>query len=319
MHPDYKDISICLTGVILKKYAIGGPMRSIIVLLLNIISLILFSNVQTVYGQYPNLTNRVDEIFDQALEGALRAEFGLEFWRTVEIKKASIVVADITDHHQPLVAAINGDEMMYAASLPKIAILLGAFVQIEQGKMLRDGNTKTTLTHMIRSSSNPAATAILNQVGIAELAVILQSDRFRLYDPEFNGGLWVGKDYSGGPVWKRDPLHNISHGATAMQVARFYYLLATDRLVSPELDKEMREILSKTSIGHKFVKGLKDRPSAQIYRKSGTWKHFHSDSGIIVRAKHKYIVVALTEHPRGAEDLIRLIVSVDDMMERWRP
>jgi hypothetical protein len=117
---------------------------------------------------------------------------------------------------------------------------------------------------MIRNSSNPAATAILNQVGIAELTVILQSDRFRLYDPEFNGGLWVGKDYSGGLVWKRDPLHNISHGATAMQVARFYYLLATDRLVSPELGKEMREILSKTSIHHKFVRGLKKTHSVNL-------------------------------------------------------
>jgi len=294
-------------------------MMSIFVLLISIKLLLLFSYAQVAFGQYPNLTNSVDEMFDQALEGALRSEFGLEFWRTVESKKASIVVADITDHHQPLVAAINGDEMMYVASLPKIAILLGAFVQIEQGKMLLDGETKTTLTHMIRNSSNPAATAILNQVGIANLAAILQSDSFRLYDPEFNGGLWVGKDYSGGPVWKRDPLHNISHGATAMQVARFYYLLATDRLVSPELGKEMKGILSETSIQHKFVKGLKDRPSAQIYRKSGTWKHFHSDSGIIVRDEHKYIVVALTEYPSGAKDLSRLIVAVDDMMERWRP
>lgn len=294
-------------------------MRSIFVLLINIISLFLFSYVQAGYGQYPNLPNSVDERFEQALERELRAEFGLEFWRTVEAKKTSIVVADITDHYQPFVAAINGDEMMYAASLPKIAILLGAFVQIEQGKMVFDGKTKTTLAHMIRNSSNPAATTILKQVGIANLAAILQSDRFRLYDPEFNGGLWVGRDYSGGPVWKRDPLHNISHGATAMQVARFYYLMATDRLVSPQLCKEMREILSKPGNQHKFVKGLKDRPPAQIYRKSGTWKHFHSDGGIIVRDRHKYIVVALTEHPSGAEDLSRLIVAVDDMMERLRP
>ena len=294
-------------------------MRSIFVMLIIIISFFIFFYNQVAFGQYPDLNNSADEFFNQALEGALRAEFGLEFWRTVETKKAGIVVVDITDHHQPLVAAINGDKMMYAASLPKIAILLGAFVQIEQGKMLLDGKMKTTLTHMIRGSSNTAATAILNQVGIANLAEILQSDLFRLYDPELNGGLSVGKDYSGGPVWKRDPLHNISHGATAMQVARFYYLLATDRLVSPELGKEMREILSKTGIQHKFMKGLKNRPSAQIYRKSGTWKHFHSDSGIIVRDEHKYIVVALTEHPRGAEDLIRLIIAVDDMMERLRP
>jgi beta-lactamase class A len=53
------------------------------------------------------------------------------------------------------------------------------------------------------------------------------SPRYRLYDPRHYGGLWVGKDYAKSGLWRRDPLHNLSHGATAMQVARFYYLLKT--------------------------------------------------------------------------------------------
>ena len=73
------------------------------------------------------------------------------------------------------------------------------------------------------------------------------------------------------------------------------------------------------SFQHKFVKGLKDRPTAEVYRKSGTWQRFHADSGVIERKEHKYIVVAIAEHPRGAEGLTRLIVAVDDMMERVRP
>jgi hypothetical protein len=36
---------------------------------------------------------------------------------------------------------------------------------------------------MIRYSSNADATRILHQVGFERLAAILQSDRFRLYDP----------------------------------------------------------------------------------------------------------------------------------------
>jgi beta-lactamase class A len=76
-------------------------------------------------------------------------------------------VVDITDLQQPMVAGINADEMMYAASLPKIAILLGAFVQIENGKMVLDETTRTALTRMIRNSSNKAATAMLQQVGAA--------------------------------------------------------------------------------------------------------------------------------------------------------
>jgi beta-lactamase class A len=269
--------------------------------------------------KYPVLHDRSDPLFEQALEGALRAEFGLEFWKTIEAKKAGIVVVDITDLQQPMVAGINANEMMYAASLPKIAILLGAFVQIENGKMVLDETTRTDLTRMIRNSSNKAATDMLQRVGIANLAEILQSDRLRLYDPKYNGGLWVGRDYSGGSNWKRDPLHNISHGATAMQVARFYYLLATDQLVSADLGKEMKEMLSKPAIQHKFVKGLKNRPRADVYRKSGTWKRFHADSGVIVREQHTYIIVAIAEHPQGAEGLSQLVVTVDDMMERIRP
>jgi beta-lactamase class A len=156
------------------------------------------------------------------------------------------------------------------------------------------------------------ATAILNRVGFENLADILQSDRLRLYDPKRNGGLWVGRDYGGGKVWKRDPLHGISHGATAMQAARFYYLGVTGRLIAPELRSEAREIMSSPAIKHKFVKGLeKANPEAEIYRKSGTWRHFHADSGVIVAEGYQYIVAALVEHPQGAEGMAKFIGLVD--------
>ena len=122
--------------------------------------------------------------------------------------------------------------------------------------MTLDDEILAELTRMIRNSSNPAATAILNRVGIENLAEILQSEKFRLYDPRHNGGLWVGRDYSGGPQWKRDPLNNISHGATAMQVARFYYVLETGRLVPEQYYADFVEIMSKPGIRHKFVKGI---------------------------------------------------------------
>ena len=87
--------------------------------------------------------------------------------------------------------------------------------------MTLDDETLEKLTRMIRNSSNSAATEILQRVGMDYLAELLQSPRYRLYDPERNGGLWVGKAYGKTPAWKRDPLHNLSHGATALQVARF--------------------------------------------------------------------------------------------------
>ena len=270
---------------------------------------------------YPSLWESFDQNFQQVLETALQKEFHGQYKRALENKKAAFVVVDITDLQNPKVAGVNPDAMLYSASLPKIAILLGAFVKIERGEMPLDAETRGELTRMIRKSSNKDATAVLNRVGIENLAEILQSERYRLYDPKHNGGLWVGRDYGGGPVWKRDPLNNISHGATAMQVARFYYLAVTRRLVSEQYFADFAEIMSKPGIQHKFVKGIKkSNPDAEIYRKSGTWREFHADSGVIVdREKgYQYIIVALLEHPAGADGLARFAAVVDETMESMR-
>jgi beta-lactamase class A len=267
---------------------------------------------------YPSLRECFDQDFHQALETALEQEFRGEYRPAIGNKKAAFVMVDITDLQHPKVAGVNPDVMLYAASLPKIAILLGAFVKIERGEMPLSAETRAELTRMIRKSSNKDATAVLNRVGIKNLSEILQSEKYRLYDPKHNGGLWVGRDYSGGPVWKRDPLHNISHGATAIQVARFYYLAVTGRLLSEQYFADFAEIMSKPGIQHKFVKGIKkSNPDAEIHRKSGTWKKFHADSGVIKdqESGYHYIIVALVEHSKGADWLARFAAVVDKTMD----
>ena len=99
-----------------------------------------------------------------------------------------------------------------------------------------------------------------------------------------------------------------------MHAAKFYYMLETDRLVSPSLSKDMKEILSKPAIHHKFVKGLESRPNAKIYRKSGSWRTWHADSAIVENAGHKFIVVALAEHPNGGKWLQRIITPLHDLI-----
>lgn len=284
-------------------------------LIATITSITLFVAFPTFSGanSYPSLHKSFDARLQARLVRSLKR---LGLVEAVKRKELCLALVDVTDIEHPHVAAVNGDEMVYAASLPKIAILLGAFVQVERGTMTLDDDTRASLTRMIRLSSNHDATAMLRRVGKANLVKILQSERFRLYDPTTNGGLWVGKEYGKAPAWKRDPLHNLSHGATALQAARFYYLLETGRLVSDELSKEMKRMLSSPALHHKFVKGLKARPGARVYRKSGTWRHWHSDSAIVERDTCKYIVVALTQHRDGGEWLSRLIVSLDDMVVR---
>jgi beta-lactamase class A len=91
-----------------------------------------------------------------------------------------------------------------------------------------------------------------------------------------------------------------------MQTARFYYLLETGQLVNPQLTREMKEMLSKPGIDHKFVKGLSGIPGVRIYRKSGSWRHWHSDSALIEAGRHRYILVALAEDRAGGQWLSRM-------------
>ena len=261
-----------------------------------------------------DLSESCDPTLQKGLERCLTA---LKLNQAANHRSLSIVLVDITNPSWPRMAYINPNEMMYAASLPKIAILLGAFERIAKGEMTLDDETHEKLGLMIRNSSNQAATEILNQVGKAYLADLLQSPRYRLYDPERNGGLWVGKEYSKSGAWKRDPLHNLSHGATALQVARFYYMLQTGQLVSPEYSQQMKAILAEPAIKHKFVKGLESKyPDSRIYRKSGTWKQYHSDSAIIEHDGHRYIAVALAKSPLGGKWLSDLIVAMDDLISK---
>ncbi len=195
------------------------------------------------------------EYLDPDLEEALArsiADLGLE--QALREKKLAVSLVDTTDLAHPRVAALNGDTMLYAASLPKIAVMLGVFQKASEGKLVIDDETRAQLQRMIRRSSNEDATALMHKVGLDYIARTLISARYRLYDPFRNGGLWAGKDYASVGAWRRDPIDNLSHGATPMQIARFYYLLQTGRLVNAQASAEMKELLGHSAIHHKFVK-----------------------------------------------------------------
>jgi beta-lactamase class A len=284
-----------------------------------LLGLCLAGCAETEQPGYPKLWDSVDLEFQADLEQML-AGMHPEFMKTIKNEKLAIAVVDVTELQEPRVASVNGDVMLYAASLPKIAIVLGAFVEAESGDIELNSEVMGELNRMIRKSSNKDATAVLNRVGVEDLAAILQSPELELYDPEHNGGLWVGRPYSKGQAWKRDPIHHLSHGATAMQAARLYYLVITEQAVTHEHHQMMAEIFSKPAIKHKFVKGLSDKPDAEIARKSGTWRQFHADSGIVTRPDMEYIVVVLVDHEAGGEGIVDLIKAIDDLMlEQHKP
>lgn len=280
-------------------------------LLLVILIMASATSVAESKGSYPSLWDSSDSVLQLQLDNILDT---LGYGRPIKEKRLAVALVDITDLDKPRVAAVNGDTMMYAASVPKLAILLGAFVEIREGHMSLDEETRESLTEMIRFSSNAEATRMLNRVGKKRLLEILQSKEFDLYDLDSGGGLWVGKEYGKSPAYERDPLYNFSHGATAMQVARFYYLLETGQAVGDQLSAEMKGMLGDPGIKHKFVKGLAPYPEAKIYRKSGTWSRWHADSALIESQDTKYIVVGLTEDANGGEWLSSMIKPIHEMM-----
>lgn len=262
-----------------------------------------------------DLWSRLDSRLQAGLEDVIRAH-GLE--AAVRDGRLAVAVADITDPKSPRVAAVNGDHMMYAASLPKIAILYGAMDKIQQGSN-PDAALQEDIEQMIRYSSNAAATRVLAWVGRQQLLDLLQSPRVRLYDPEHNGGLWVGKDYGGSPAYRRDPLHDLSHGATAMQVARLFQMLDSGQLLDAEHTARMKAVLGDPGIRHKFVKGLESRPGAEIYRKSGTWRDFHADGALVESGNRKLVLVGLAEDARGGQWLAEIAAPLHDLVVEQPP
>ena len=79
-------------------------------------------------NEYPSLWDSFDPDFqrnlESAIERAVKKDMKEEYRNAIENKIFALAVVDVTDLDRPKVAAINGDVMMYAASLPKIAILL---------------------------------------------------------------------------------------------------------------------------------------------------------------------------------------------------
>ncbi len=256
-----------------------------------------------------------DPVLQADLERVLTEQ---AFRRLVGRRALSVALVDLSNPAAVRYAGVDDDRMRYAASLPKIAILLGVFDQIDRGRVRYTPAIRQRMEDMIRRSSNHESTELIRLIGFQAIANTLRDPRYNLYNPLLNGGLWVGRDYGGWVgLWRRDPLHQISHGATARQTARYFVMLDQGRLISPWASAEMKEILSHPEIHHKFVSGLEQyRPTSQIVRKSGTWQQWHADAALVERDGKKYVAVALLESSSARNVLSDLIVRLDDVIHR---
>ena len=235
--------------------------------------------------------------------------------RLLKEKKMAVGVVDLAEPDGPHFASVNGDSMMYAASLPKIAVLLAAFDAFEDGSLQESEAVYDDLNAMIRCSSNHAATRMIDRLGFDKIAATVTDPRYRLYDPARGGGLWVGKRYAKSGDRHPDPIKGLSHAATVNQVCRFYYLLASGKIINPTRSAQMLEILSDSMIHHKFVGVLEKRaPEARLFRKSGTWRSWHADSVLVWGPERRYILVGLVQDSGGEKILRDLVSEVDGLV-----
>lgn len=227
-------------------------------------------------------------------------------------KKLSVGLVDMSDENNPRFATLNGKHMMYAASLPKIAVLAAAHDAIERGELKESSEIKADMRLMIAKSNNAATTRMIDRIGFEHIERTMRDPRHQLYDPNFGGGLWVGKRYAAGGRRYPDPMKGISHAATTDQICRYFYLLANGQLVSETSSEKMMSYLVDPELHHKFVNTL-DRvaPRAKVYRKSGSWSVFHADCALVQGPDRNYIMTALVEDPAG-EQIIRELGEVMD-------
>lgn len=255
------------------------------------------------------LTSLTNSTLQKNLELELKAN--PKWKKLIAQKKMSVGIVDLSNPNQVKYASVNGNHMMYAASLPKIAILLSAMDAIEKGQLKETAEVKKDMRLMISKSDNKASTRMINRLGYEKIESVMTDPKYMFYDENQGGGLWVGKRYGGGGNTNREPLKNLSHAASADQVCRYYYLLAHGKLVNKKRSKQMLDIMGNPDLHHKFVNAVeKIAPEALLFRKSGSWKTYHSDSILVWGndPNRRYILVALIDDANG-EQIIRSLVK----------
>jgi beta-lactamase class A len=241
----------------------------------------------------------------EAVDATLRKRYGMAPADT------SVGVLDL--RHQRL-AMIHPDKEDYAASVPKIGILLAYFQLHPEAARHLDPTTKHELGLMAKASNNEMASKFSHQMGLKQVQKVINS--YDLYNTNHGGGIWVGKHYGKDSERIGDPIGNNSHAATVRQLLRYYMMLEQGKLVSPQASKVMMEIFASPDIPHddiKFVKGLKGR-DVKILRKWGSWEDWYHDTAIVTGPGRHYIIVGMTKHKNGDPYLVDFARAVDELM-----
>ncbi len=84
----------------------------------------------------------------------------------------------------------------------------------------------------------------------------------------------------------------------------------------------MLRIMENPELHHKFVNTLNlIAPNARLFRKSGSWRTYHSDSILVwgSDSNRRYILVALIDDPNGEQIIRNLVKPVEKVLKNSLP
>jgi len=213
----------------------------------------------------------------------------------------------------------RADRWFHAASTIKLAVLLGVFASIHDGKLLpqsrlhvrnrfrsaydgssfrvlseRDADSEVQAaigktmrigelaTHMIIRSSNLATNLLLDLLGLEYLQKVLEG--FHL------GGVDLRRGVEDELAFE----HGINNRVTAEGLVQLLRLIAEERAFTPEISRKMLDILHDQEFRSGIPAGL---PAvARVAHKTGEISTIAHDAGIVYLPKRKpYVVAILTE------------------------
>lgn len=213
----------------------------------------------------------------------------------------------------------DADRWFHGASTIKVAILLAVYGEIDRGRLVpqsrvhvrnrflsaydgspfrvladRDADSEVHAAigktmriselalHMIATSSNLATNLLLDLIGLESVRHTI--DHFGLTGIDVRRGVEDEKAYE----------HGIVNRVTANGLVRLLRLIAEERAYTPELSREMLDILHQ----QEFKKGIPARlpREVRVAHKTGDISTVAHDAGVVYPpARQPYVIAILTE------------------------
>jgi beta-lactamase class A len=207
----------------------------------------------------------------------------------------------------------NPDAVMPTASLIKVAVLIEAYLQADEGKLslrdrirLRDADkvpgsgvlsrhfdegtvlsVRTALRLMMGVSDNTATNLVLDRVGIA--AVNRRLAKWGLKETRLNHKVFRGDSTS------VDPARTKKYGlgsTTAREMVALFEAIETGNRLRPPLKQSVLGLLKKNDDRDKFTRLLP--PDTVVAHKDGSLRDARTDAGILYTPAAPVVVCVLT-------------------------